>query len=250
VTAPPVRPAARWLYLTYPLNALLLAAVPAACAAALAQACGVSWSLFGAGALVFLAARAVRRPLDAGLARWSGRALGGTALGLTAALTEEGARYAALRWALPGARGWPEVLMVGAGHAGIEALLLAVTAALTFAQMVSLRHATGVPRGLSPDRWPALRARQAAYWAVPPAQPLLGAAERVLALAVHLAGAFLALQAVVRASLAWLGAAVVLHAAVDAGALALARQARRRRDARRRDAGRGSGPAASPPRAA
>jgi uncharacterized membrane protein YhfC len=212
-----------WLYLTYPLNAVLMPAPSLAVAAWLARARAVSWTLCAAGALVFLAAQAVRRPLNAGLARVLGRErLDARLLALTAGLTEETARYAALRWALPEVQAWPGALMLGAGHAGFEALLLALTAGLATVAMVRLRHSTRAWERVPAARRAAVRARLAAYWAAPAAAPLLGVVERVVALAVHLGGALLALQAVVRGSPAWLGAAVLLHAAVDAAALALA----------------------------
>jgi uncharacterized membrane protein YhfC len=195
-------------------------------AAWLARARGVSWSLFAAGALVFVAAQAARRPLNAALTRVLAREpLDARLLALTAGVTEELARYAALRWGLPGARAWPEALMLGTGHAGLEAAALAVTAGLTAVAMVRLRRSATAWQRVPASRRAAVRARLTAYWAVPAARPLLGTVERLTALAVHAGGALLVLQAIVRANPAWLGAAILFHAAVDASALALAARA-------------------------
>jgi uncharacterized membrane protein YhfC len=211
----------------------VLLVVPAlALATWLAHARGVSWSLLAAGALVFLGAQVLRRPLNAALARaLAPRPLDPFLLALTAAVVEEGARYAALRWLLPGVRRGPEALMLAAGHAGLEAMLLALAAAGAFVRMARLRRSPPVLQRLPAARQAAVRARLAAYWAAPAAAPLLGAVERLTALAVHAAGALLALRAVAGGPAAWLGAAIALHAAVDAGALALA--ARTGRAARR-----------------
>jgi uncharacterized membrane protein YhfC len=203
------------LHLTYPLNALLMIVLPIGLGILLAERLGARWRLFGIGALTFLASQAVHLPLNAGLTALFRRQLlpapspdwaplfNAVALGLTAGLCEELARFAAYRWPLRGTRRWEDGLMVGAGHGGIEAILLGAGAGLTF--VVASREADS----------PAL----AAYWGVAWYAPLAGALERVFALTLHLAFSLLVLQAVVRRALGWLVAAIAWHAAVDAAAV-------------------------------
>jgi len=215
------------------LNAGLMIAVPIVLGVFLARRFGLGWRLFGVGAVTFVASQAVHLPLNAGLtALFANRALGVPAppaawrlpfnavvLGLTAGLCEETARYLVYRLWLKFARTWREALMFGAGHGGIEAILLGGLVGITFVNMMAVRNLD--PAALPvPAEQQALAAQQiAAYWSAPWPAVLLGALERAFALCFHLSAAVLVLRAVTRRNALWLVGAILWHAAVNAAAL-------------------------------
>jgi uncharacterized membrane protein YhfC len=222
------------LILTYSLNALLMLLLPIALGLFLARRLGTSWSLYGAGALTFVASQVVRLPLlfvlttlfaqgilPAPPAGWQ-MAFNLLVLGLSAGLFEEGARYLAYRFWLKNARRWSQGLMFGAGHGGIEAILTGLLVALTLVQMMAFRNADLSALPLPPDQLAVLSDQVAAYWAADWPVTLLGAVERAFALTLHLALSVIVLQAVVRRNLLWLAGAMLWHAAANiAGVYAL-----------------------------
>jgi len=219
------------LYLTYALNFLLMIALPILLGAFLARQWGVRWSLFGIGMVTFIASQVVHLPLNAGLtALFANHILpnppvtwklpfNSIVLGLTAGLCEEIARYVVYRRWLTSARTWREALMFGAGHGGIEAIIVGVLAGLGFVNMVVLKNADLTIYNLSPEQQ-ALTAQQiATYWSAPWYATLLGAVERLFSLTFHLAMAVVVLQAINRKNLWWLVLAIFLHALIDAVAV-------------------------------
>ena len=140
-------------------------------------------------------------------------------LSLTAGLFEETARFCVLRWFDKGARKWPDALMFGAGHGGIEAILIIVPTMLT--NLVLLSTGDAVMQQLqssAPDQAQqlasALSLVRSAQWYEPP----LAVWERVSAIGIHIAGSVLVLQAILKRSprpLTWWGAAVLFHMAAD-----------------------------------
>ncbi|MCL6521682.1 MAG: YhfC family intramembrane metalloprotease [Firmicutes bacterium] len=183
----------------------------------------LSWRAFGIGAATFFVAQVVLRlpwigPLTAWLQR-HGASTPPAALGVvllaavTAGLFEEGARYLAYRLALPRPRPG-EALAMGLGHGGLESILLVglngvVTAALL---LVLAAHPSALPAALAEQ----LRRGVAPALAGGPALPLLGALERLSALALQVALSVVVAVAVLRRSFAlWLGAFGV-HTGVDA----------------------------------
>jgi hypothetical protein len=60
-------------------------------------------------------------------------------LGLTAGLSEESFRYIVLRWWAKDARRWRDVVLYGAGHGGVEAIILGGLVIYTFFSIFSIR---------------------------------------------------------------------------------------------------------------
>ena len=222
------------LYVTYSLNFLLMLAMPFALGAFLARRLGTRWGLFWAGAVTFIASQVVHLPLNAAVlpvfqrsiaaglpAAWQ-RPATAIVLGLSAGLCEELARYLALRFWLKNDRTWRRALMFGAGHGGIEAVIVGLFAAQFALNMFILRSTDPAQLGVPADRIPAVLAQVQAYWSAPWQLTVLGAVERAFTLCTHLGLTVLVLQAFTRRSPLWLLAAIGWHALADAGALIVA----------------------------
>lgn len=188
-----------------------------------------SWGLIAVGALTFILSQVVHLPLNWGLGLLGGRR--GVALwplpamaavaGLSAGLCEEGARYLVLRFWRKEARSWAQGLAFGAGHGGMESILVGLSVLSGFVSMLVLRTVGPEAMGLSGELLEQVQSQMEAYWAIPWYLPLLGGLERVFALTMQVAFALLVLQAVVRRNLLWLGVAVLAHALVDGLAVVL-----------------------------
>lgn len=208
-----------------PLNGLLMIAMPIALAIFLQRRLGVRGSLFGAGALTFIASQVLHIPflslltalfaqhvLPAPPSEWA-LPFNAVVLGLAAGLFEEVARWIAYRYFLRTARTWKEALMFGAGHGGIEAILLGMVVLVTFAAMYTFQTTPGlIPAGQSAQ----IQAQLGPYWSQLPLAVFVGAYERVTTLCTHVAMAVLVLQAFTRRNILYLVAAILWHAAVDA----------------------------------
>ncbi len=217
--------------LTAPLNAALMIVMPIVLAVVLRRRLGVRGALFGAGALTFVASQVVHIPLNIGIGwvfqqgllppppEWR-MAFNLVVLGLTSGLSEETARYIAFRRFLPKVATWREGMMFGAGHGGIEAILLGVAVLINFAAFYTLRESGYA--GIPPESLEQTRQAVEVFWATPPLMAFLGGVERVFAICLHLALSLLVLTGVVRrAPVLWL-AAVLWHATVNGVAVGIA----------------------------
>jgi len=184
---------------------------------------GVSWGIFGAGALTFIASQVVHLPLNwalgllgggRGVALWPLAAMALVA-GLSAGVCEEVARWVVLRAFLKRARGWREALQFGAGHGGAEAIIFGVLALLSFVSMLAARTVDLATFGLSDAMAEQARTAVAAYWATPWYMSAVAGLERVFAITFHIAMAVLVMRAVVRNRIGYLLAAIGAHAALD-----------------------------------
>jgi uncharacterized membrane protein YhfC len=220
------------LYFTYALNALGMIAIPLLLGFFLQRRFGVSWKLFGAGALVFVASQVVHLPLLYGLTAlfqtgvlpsppqaWR-LIFNAIVLGLLAGLCEELARYIAYRWFIKSARTWEHGLMVGAGHGGIEAIILGLLVGVTYVAMIVVRT-MDLTTLIPPDQLTLAQQQIAAYWSAPWYLTVLGAVERVFAICLHLSLSVMVLIAVVRHAPVWLVAAIAWHSLMDAVAVYL-----------------------------
>jgi uncharacterized membrane protein YhfC len=204
---------------------------PIALAVLLTRRFRLPWSLVAAGAVAFVGSQVVHIPLNFAvdaLAKphppphaWR---LPTTAaiLGTTAGVCEELARYVVLRFWRKEARTFRHALVLGAGHGGIESVLLGLLAALTFASMLMLRAHSPSELGVPPDAAEAVTKQVHEYWSMRLYDPLLAAAERVSAVTFHLSASALVVRALVSRRVGYLGAAVAWHAVTDAAAVYLA----------------------------
>ncbi|MBN2393517.1 MAG: YhfC family intramembrane metalloprotease [Anaerolineae bacterium] len=214
------------LYITYPLSALLMMAIGVGWGISLTRRFGLGWRLYWIGAATFVASQVVHIPLNMLLTLLFQRNIlpappqewqlifNAIVLGLSAGICEEGSRYLTYRWWAKDARSWGKGLLLGAGHGGIEAILLGGFVLLTFIQMVALRDvdlATVVPA----DKLALAQEQMIVYWSPTWYDSLLGTVERFFTLPLHLACSVLVLQTFTRQRRYWLPLAIGWHALVD-----------------------------------
>jgi len=218
------------LYVTFVVQILIMLGFPVALWLLLRQRSGVTWGLIGAGTFSFIASQVVHLPLNwalgllgggRGVALWP-MSLMALVAGLSAGVCEEMARYLVLRFWRREARSWMRGVAFGAGHGGMEALLLGLLVAVNFVAMVALRGIDPSLLGLSGEALEQVQAQLDAYWSLPWYLPLLGGLERVSAITVQIALSLLVLRAFTRQNLGWLLAAIGVHAMVDGVAVSLA----------------------------
>lgn len=212
------------------LSALVALGAPAALFLVLWRRHGASPKAWLFGALTFVVSQLVLRlpwqlPLNAWLVkhyRDDALVMGGwlAASALTAGLFEELGRLAAYRllWKDRSTLGG---VMLGAGHGGIESILL-IGLSLVSSTVLYVLLWQGVPLPFPPDARAAIEAQ---FAPVTPALASLGGVERLLAMALHVACSLLVLEAVRRARWTWVATAIALHAGSNGLVLAVTKLA-------------------------
>ncbi len=146
-------------------------------------------------------------------------------LAVTAGLFEEIGRYLGYRYLVKNDRSWQVGLMYGAGHGGLESMLLVGGLALLgFINVIAVTTTNFSQMNLSPEQLAQIEQARQQIAALEWWMPLLGAYERFITIFFQLALSILVLQVFVRGSWLWLILAVALHALVDFAALVLVQQ--------------------------
>ncbi len=210
------------------LNAFLMIGVPLCLGIILHRRWRLGWRIFLLGAATFIGSQVLHIPFNLlvltpiidklGLnstLRGSSLVFYGLVIGLSAGVFEEGARYLVYRVWLRDVKRWKEAVFYGAGHGGIEAILLGGLALFAFFQATAYRNAD-LAELVSPDQLEVARAQIEAYWTAPWYAAILGAVERSLAIVIQISLSVLVFQAVIRRKVAWLILAVGWHTVVDA----------------------------------
>jgi uncharacterized membrane protein YhfC len=213
------------------LNALLMIALPLSLGVFLAKRFRTSWRIFMVGAITFVASQIFHLPFNGWVLSPLVTRLGLTethsglpllvfalVFGLSAGVFEELARYVVYRFWLRDVRSWRGALMFGAGHGGIEAILLGGLAVYALLQAVAYRGAD-LSAVVPPEQLSQVEAQLNVYWSLPWYLVLLGAFERLFAICFHLSASVLVLQALIRRSPMWVGFAILWHTLLDAVAL-------------------------------
>ncbi len=205
------------------INAAVMLALPATLAWYATRRLGGEWRLVLLGAAAFIASQLVHVPFNAVMLPWLPQQTGPDAwvtwvfLGLSAGLCEESARWLALRFGVQSPR-WRDAFTTGAGHGGVEAAILGGIATLSFLFAVALedpRAAAALPDNVRTVLTTQLEPVRHALWVIP-----LGAVERAGALSFHVAASVVVARSV-RGAWWWLPVAIVWHAVMDSGAIAL-----------------------------
>jgi uncharacterized membrane protein YhfC len=194
---------------------------------------GVGWRYFWYGALIFFLFQIVTRlPVvqvaqvlladalhDSLVLTWVWIVV----LSFTAGLFEEVGRWVGYRWLFkPEERGWPQAIMYGLGHGGLESMLLfSSLAAVSLLGLLSLNENTLAQ--MPAEQREAVQTQLAALATQPSWLPLLGAWERLSAIALHVGLSVTVLQVFRRGSMIWLAYAILAHTVVDVAALGLLR---------------------------
>ena len=192
---------------------------------------GGRWRFFGMGCVVFpLFAMGLEGSINRAVlyGPWGGALAGNLWLyalygGLMAGIFEECGRWCALRLGRRWSRGPGDALMYGAGHGGIEAVLLVGTTmfnniVLSLAMNRGGLEAVEAIMGPLPD---AALASLVPLTAAPASVYLWSGFERLVAVALHISLSVLVYAAVTRKGGArWLPAAIGIHALVDGAAIA------------------------------
>ena len=223
------------LYITRTLNGLLMILLPIGWGFFIWKRYQTRWRFFWIGVGTMVLAQAGHIPFNALLTylfqagvlpnpplSWA-PVFNAVVLGLSAGVWEEIFRYFAYRWWAKDARSFDKALMMGAGHGGIEAIVLGVYVLYILLQMVALRN-MDLAQLFPPERAATLQQQIQFYWSVPWHQTLTGALERFFTMIFHLTASVLVLQVFLRKQWRWLWLAIFWHAALDALAVGLASQ--------------------------
>jgi uncharacterized membrane protein YhfC len=209
------------LYLVYALNFLLMVAMPLVLGRIIAARKNVGWGLFGIGALTFILSQVGHIPFNwLVFQRFAWIPTDNIILlaifaGLSAGVFEEVARYFAYRFFAFDARTWGKGMMLGAGHGGIEAILLGVLGAWGVIQLGLIQNGYLLDQ-IPPESMALVQEQVTAVFTAPWYRALLGAVERASALCIHLSLSVLVMQLFVRGQRRWLFIAILWHAFVDA----------------------------------
>lgn len=211
-------------------NPILMVAMPLILGVWVVRRLKLDWSVFGLGAVTFIASQVLHIPfnqflLNPELTRVGWISADGWTwvmvallLGLSAGVFEELARYVVLKRSASRVQGWSEGVLYGLGHGGIEAIIVGGFAFYGLIQALALRD---VPlEGVVPaGQLEAARIQLEGYWGMAWYEPLFATLERISAISFHTMAALLVLMSVRQRRIIWLGGAILAHTLFNAVAL-------------------------------
>ena len=222
------------LFLAYILSIIVMIGLPIALAVFFTRRFKVSWWVVLTGVLTFLVSQALRIPAANGLntlfnngtitvpsQQWL-PVVNGLIGGLMAGIFEETARWAGFSILRRKADKFGSALALGAGHGGIESILLCVlgTGATLFT-VLFFNAGAQIAKGVSTDQVQYVLAQIQQFWTTPWHFGLLPGFERVIALSTQIFLSTLVWKAIVDRSFIWFLLAVLYHMIIDAVAVFL-----------------------------
>lgn len=215
------------LYITYTLNAALMIALGFGWGFLITRHYKKGWRLYWIGAAVFVTSQVFHIPFNALFSllfkngvlpapppEWQ-ILFNAVFLGLSAGIFEEVARYLGYRFWAKEARTWSQGLLYGAGHGGIEAILLGIFTFYITLQFFALKG-QDLSKIVPLDQLPLVQQQVIAFWSTPWYLTILGAVERALTIPVQITFAIIVLQTFTRAKIYWVFIAIFWHALLDA----------------------------------
>lgn len=228
------------LAVTHFLNWFLMIALPIVLGIYLTHKFHLGWKLWLIGASTFIISQIAHLPFNIYTLNpflrtvqqtfqgVQGQLIVASLLGLSAGVFEECARYGMYRWWLKDARSWRSGILAGAGHGGIEAILLGGLVMLAYFNLMAYRNVDLSNLNLTSDQLTIALQQTQMYWSAPWYDTLLGVLERSFTIPFHIAASVLVLQVFTRRpghqQLWWLGLAILYHAIMDAAVVFIAGQ--------------------------
>jgi uncharacterized membrane protein YhfC len=222
------------------LNGLLMIAMPILLGIYLIHRFRSSWKIWLIGAATFIISQVFHLPFNTYVLNpfleSVRQTLPGTAgilvvailLGLSAGVFEECARYGMFRWWLKDNRTWRSAVLAGAGHGGIESIILGALVLWGFINLLAYRNLDLSNLNLSPEKLATALQQIQAYWSLPWYVTLFGAVERIFTIPYHIMASVVVLQVFTRRPgqqmLRWLGLAIIFHTILNASAVFIASQ--------------------------
>jgi len=216
---------------THFLNWFLMIALPILLGIYLINKSHLSWKLWLIGAATFIISQVFHIPFNTyilnpiikniqqALPGILGTLVVAILLGLSAGIFEECARYGMFRWWIKNARSWWSAIVTGAGHGGIESIILGCLVMLGFINLMALRNTNLSNLNLAPLQLLAAHQQIQAYWNLPWYGSLLGAVERIFTIPFHIAASVIVLQVFTRKpghlKHIWLVLAILYHTLMD-----------------------------------
>lgn len=142
----------------------------------------------------------------------------GIAVGISAGIFEETARYLSFRFWLNKEPNTLLPMKYGVGHGGIEAFLLGILTLYALIQVLTL-GGEGSLDSFSSEQADLIRAQIFTYWDVPCQHLLLGAWERVSAMVFHIGASLMVYKSVRKKKPSWLAIAILGHTLLNAFAV-------------------------------
>jgi uncharacterized membrane protein YhfC len=228
------------LTITHFLNWLLMIAIPILLGVYLTEKFHTGWRIWLIGGAIFIISQVFHIPFNnyllnpllirvqSSLPEVPALLLISILLGLSAGVFEETARYGMFRWWIKDQRSWRSAILAGAGHGGVESIILGILAMLFFTNLMVYRNIDLSKLNLTLDQLAAARIQIQSYWNAPWYTSLFGALERGFTIPFHIAASVLVLQVFTRRPghqrLGWLALAIFYHTLLDASAVFIARQ--------------------------
>lgn len=221
-------------YILLALNSILMVIIPIAAAIIIRQKTGAGWRLFFIGAATFIFSQILHIPfnwlvgktglLPTDLSIGMNLLIVAVFLGLSAGVFEEGSRYLAYRFWAKDARSWSRGMMLGAGHGGIEAILLGLILLINNFSLLMVANNATLMSNIPADQQATIMSTAQQILQLPWYGVLLGAVERLFAVIAHLAMSVLVLQVFLRGSIRWLFLSIGFHGMLNAVAVIVAQR--------------------------
>ncbi|MFO0552509.1 MAG: YhfC family glutamic-type intramembrane protease [Polyangiaceae bacterium] len=175
------------------------------------------------GVLSFIGSQVVHLPLNWALGLLGApRGLGvqpleglSVAVGLSAGLCEELARFVSMRQLLPEHRSARDGFAFGLGHGGVEAAIFGLLASAGPLNYVIFHFVPPTVLGVPAAQVGAVYGAAASYWQAPSWVLVSAGVERLSAMSFHVFASLLVMHAVARKNPVFLLLAILLHAATD-----------------------------------